>query len=279
MNIKAMDQGLLPYLDGPSIDIKLTAVFQNSCYGFYEDVLITILPENKSLLPRSVTLEGPWRSSNFKIGQVLSLGYGSRDTLRIHEGTKRQDLSLQGQGLLDLVYKFPQIRGFLYLSESFPIGIGKVFDLYPSKDQHFVAGSLNLMEDEIKSRIIAIIAALKEKKEIQAKNIIGYGLGLTPSADDFLLGIASVLEGQGQEGRREKLKDYILAHVEGTTEVSRFMLYYGTQSHIYPQFLKEFLTKSINLNEDFKGFLAHGSTSGMDLLAGVFAGIQIVMED
>ncbi len=277
MKIREIDQDLLSYIDEGLMEISLTAVFENSCYGFYKDVLITLLPREKSLLPRSMSIEGSWRSNEFRIGQMLSVGPGFYKSLRLCNATKSLNLSLKGKIYLDLPEKKRQIKEFLCSSKEFLFGIGKVFDLTPRDE---IGGKVlrNSMEVEMGRRIQEVIQTVKDEKEVQAKNIVGYGMGLTPSADDFLLGILSVLEASGQERKRERLKEYVLKHYEGTTEVSKYMLHYGAVDHIYPKFLQDFLVKSMDSLEDFHGFIAHGSTSGADLLAGVMVGIEIMME-
>lgn len=279
LKVRAMDNGLVDEIKAHSIEIKLKAVFQNSCYGFYNDKLITILPRQKALLPRSITVKDPWEIHNFTPGQILSLGYHHRDTLRVEETTKKITLSLKEEVYQDLFFKQGQIKRFLQSSKSFTLGIGKVFDLsFEKKDKDHIDFT-NSMEQEINERILEIIFSLREEKEIQAKNIIGYGVGLTPSADDFLLGLFSLLEAKGQEKKRENLKKYSKSHLHGTTEVSQFMLTYAMEYYAYPQFLVDYLHKPGEENEDFKEFLAHGSTSGMDLLAGVYAGMQIISQE
>ncbi len=279
LKIREIDQELLNLLEDGKMEIKLTAVFENSCYGFYEDVLVTLLPKEKSLLPRSLTLEGSWKANDFKIGQVLSLGHGFYRTLRLYEGTKLVDLSLKGKALMDLAEKKIQIDRFLSSSKEFLLGIGKVYDIERTSGELSGKNQRNTMEMEIERRIQKIIQSIMNEEEILTKNIIGYGLGLTPSADDFLLGVLSVLEDTGQEKKRQPLKEYILKYYEETTEVSRYMLAYGAKSHIYPKFLQDFLMNPAKTQENFTTFLAHGSTSGVDLLAGVRAGIEAVMED
>ncbi len=279
MKVREIDEDLLAYVDESGMEIKLTAVYENSCYGFYKDVLVTLLPREKSLLPRSMSIEGAWKANEFKIGQVLSAGHGFYNSLRLYHTTKSLDLSLKDKTFRNLPEKKQQIQEFLGSSDEFLLGIGKVFDLSAKRENGAGKIQRNAMEEEILRRIQEIIQHIKEEKEIQTENIIGYGLGLTPSADDFLLGILSVLEEIGQKSKHNRLKEYVLKHYEGTTEVSRYMLQYGAENHVYPKFLQDFLVKPVETHEDFAGFLAHGSTSGVDLLAGVMAGIEIIMKN
>lgn len=207
---------------------------------------------------------------------MLSIGYEDDDSLRLDDDTMSINLKLRQIKPVDVKAKSKQIVSFLTHSEHFPKGIGRVYSL---KDKREADGNYSLpnsMELEIKKRIEGIIQNLNHETEIDEENIIGYGLGLTPSADDFLLGVLSVLEAKGQERRRVFLENYIHKYYEGTTEVSKYMLYYGVKHHIYPEFLQDFLLKPVDKHENFSEFLAHGSTSGTDLLTGIKVGCDIL---
>jgi hypothetical protein len=237
-----------------------------------------VLPKEKSLLPRSLTIDGAWKSHGFKVGQTLIIGNGHYDNLRLNEETKVLDLSLQDKEVVNLDKKKEQIKRFLAQSKEFLKGIGKVYLLKQPDKNPPLELATNSMELKISKRIDDLIQSLKDKKEITAGNVIGYGLGLTPSADDFILGMLSTLEGEEQKVRRNILKDYILKHYDGTTQVSQYMLYYGMEHYTYPKFLCDFLLKPWEENDGFHEFLAHGSTSGTDLLTGIMVGMEILMD-
>ncbi|NLB20993.1 MAG: DUF2877 domain-containing protein [Clostridium sp.] len=278
MVVLEIDAELLKIREGEKNRITLTAVFENSCYGFNGDRLITVLPKEKSLLPRSLTIDGAWKSHGFKVGQTLIIGNGHYDNLRLNEETKVLDLSLQDKEVVNLDKKKEQIKRFLAQSKEFLKGIGKVYLLKQPDKNPPLELATNSMELKISKRIDDLIQSLKDKKEITAGNVIGYGLGLTPSADDFILGMLSTLEGEEQKVRRNILKDYILKHYDGTTQVSQYMLYYGMEHYTYPKFLCDFLLKPWEENDGFHEFLAHGSTSGTDLLTGIMVGMEILMD-
>jgi len=121
---------------------------------------------------------------------------------------------------------------------------------------------------------------------------IGFGPGLTPSTDDFLLGMLGTLAYDGAchskiwggQGPIEVVYSFLEAanHVaQGrTTKVSEAMLKHGCRGKLdenYSQLLNLILVKPCNddnlksIEEVVVKIIAHGSTSGSDYLLGVYA--------
>lgn len=73
MRVKKIDQNLLEIVKKEKVNITLKAVFDNSCYGFYHEELITLLPDQKALLPNSITIQGEWKSFLFILDKCYPL--------------------------------------------------------------------------------------------------------------------------------------------------------------------------------------------------------------
>jgi hypothetical protein len=105
------------------------------------------------------------------------------------------------------------------------------------------------------------------------ENLLGLGFGLTPSGDDFVLGIISVLN----------LLDRNTDHLRSIIDLydnpfSKTILVNALDSH-YPQPLYALLKSMINnslCKEKILNLLNVGHTSGYDTLAGIYYALDII---
>lgn len=114
---------------------------------------------------------------------------------------------------------------------------------------------------------------------------IGRGVGLTPSGDDFLVGLLSIdsvfpfLDGQFRPLLLELLKSK-----ERTTLVGTTYLYYAVE-HRYSTTLLSFANelstnhKGNQIKVDFKRILLNGSTSGLDTMTGILIGLEALIKE
>ncbi|GEN56541.1 hypothetical protein GCM10012290_11970 [Halolactibacillus alkaliphilus] len=109
------------------------------------------------------------------------------------------------------------------------------------------------------------------------KQFIGLGIGLTPSGDDFLLGLFSVFNYYHTSEWRlilEYKDDFLTYTKERTTSVSYHML----KQMIYGQTndaLKALIEAENNVDvKHIERVLQIGSTSGTDMLVGVLVGLE-----
>lgn len=273
MQVFQIDQKLYEMMKTRSLKMTIHAIYDTSISGYVEGTLVTILAPHKKMLPYSIVLSStPWKEQGFLIGETITLNERFSLTIR----TSNVDLSLQGCEILQIQKKKEEIIEKLHCTPQFKAGMGKALSLFSPivNEAHFSS-----MEAIINERVNKILLDLKHELPITAGNIIGYGQGLTPSADDFILGLLSVLEKKGEEKKRELLQKYILKHYEKTTEVSKWMLYYAAKDHSYPYVIKEYYNSEINTKERLDAFLEHGSTSGLDLLSGIYYGVKLLMEE
>lgn len=128
----------------------------------------------------------------------------------------------------------------------------------------------------------------EELKEISraAKQIIGFGPGLTPAADDLLAGIMiAMVYGAGCHGSDDRrvwaMNQAMVEGVENrTTRVSGEMLSFaarGEASEDIRQLMVSIYSKtdSTGLIKEALSVLDHGETSGSDLLAGIYMGCKL----
>lgn len=134
--------------------------------------------------------------------------------------------------------------------------------------------ALSLHQDALKDRLMMF----KQWPTLEVmKQFVGLGIGLTPSGDDFLLGLFSVFHYYHTSEWRLVLeyKDDLLQYIkERTTSVSYHML----KQMIYGQTneaLKTVIEKGPDMTlKDLETFLHIGSTSGTDMLVGVLVGLE-----
>lgn len=102
---------------------------------------------------------------------------------------------------------------------------------------------------------------------------IGYGEGLTPSGDDFLLGVLLVLD-NWRIARGDALKQALPALLDCTTDVSRAMLTQGCHGHYGVLLLALATSESQARPQAISRIADYGHTSGHDLLMGMLTAAQ-----
>ncbi|WXJ87418.1 hypothetical protein MHOCP_14450 [Moorella humiferrea] len=115
--------------------------------------------------------------------------------------------------------------------------------------------------------------------EDAVRNLLGYGPGLTPSGDDFLLGLLAVTDG-GADYRvcLESFHRAIAANLELTNEISAFFLRQALSGD-YHEYLQEVVYAVINglptaVITAARKLLALGATSGTDMARGIYQGFS-----
>lgn len=111
------------------------------------------------------------------------------------------------------------------------------------------------------------------------KSLIGMGIGLTPSGDDFLVGFMSVafLKVSGMENFKAAFESLIFEARSLTNEISYSVLKNASRGYfkqIYSDFIDSFFTSTIR-DEDFEAILKMGYSSGRDTLLGIITGLEI----
>lgn len=120
----------------------------------------------------------------------------------------------------------------------------------------------------------------KKYKEtgIELARLIGLGIGLTPSGDDFLCGILAglILTGQTESEFVLSLKSSICEHLSDTVDVSAAFL----QCALKGQFslaVNHLATATVeNVPKIIEEFLAIGHSSGTDTLCGILYMLELI---
>ena len=139
-----------------------------------------------------------------------------------------------------------------------------------------ISKELNLRLSNLKAKLIA-----REDITAEIKSIIGFGIGLTPSGDDFLVGVLSVfyLLKEGEKLFLEIVSILKKIKIE-TTDISKKMLNYSmrgsTRENIYK--LINSLTAEEEIKEEvIKNVLDIGSTSGKDIAVGIMTAFDVII--
>jgi len=106
----------------------------------------------------------------------------------------------------------------------------------------------------------------------------GVGFGLTPSGDDFIIGLLYALSSLPPTTTLRDIKNGILEKATGCTELS-WQLMSDAEAGIYPKSIKELFTAAQGGDENgMKRYvlntLEHGHSSGADTIAGMVAGFE-----
>lgn len=114
--------------------------------------------------------------------------------------------------------------------------------------------------------------------------LIGLGIGLTPSGDDFLCGLLATLQyfNATQTSFYQKLAQQIKQNLANTNAISsRFLDCALQQQFSLPvlTFLKNLDTQNIEIEKLSELFENIGHSSGMDTLFGVYYGCNLLLEE
>lgn len=133
----------------------------------------------------------------------------------------------------------------------------------------------------------AILQEDWQQVKYHGRRLIGLGIGLTPTGDDYLTGLLLTL--QLKQDLRQQIVDAIFSReldqtvLEATNLISQHQLYFALQGEAKPSLL--------SLVQAFQGvgeieangipdlvadILSIGSTSGYDLMSGVLAALEII---
>ena len=120
---------------------------------------------------------------------------------------------------------------------------------------------------------------------MKLSSLIGYGAGLTPAGDDFLVGVMSVLQCCKSDSEivsefYEKLCTEISKNSHKTTMVSKTFLEEGTNAHFSESFHKLYEAITMENSEELYkaaiSMMSIGHSSGTDGLCGVLWGFYLV---
>ncbi len=283
--------------------ICLHSVF-NSAVNIKADVgLITLLSGKRSVLPRSLVLDQGinFKQIGFKEGMPVRFG---KDFIEIANyifdvsGAKKINLNivmhLKGIKRTEAFYSNIQ-KYALWVSN---IGGGQGLSVLLSDDR--LAGSIkgiygsNVWSEFIIAKVILLLDTLSHINESfnpacfyeMGRALAGCGPGLTPSSDDFILGILAGLYALSAENRInpslvDKVIGAIYRGVEGNTgDISTHFIQMAAKEKLFADDIIRLIKNLYSDNPDkikqsirlLSGF---GSSSGCDIMTGIYYGIQL----
>jgi len=127
----------------------------------------------------------------------------------------------------------------------------------------------------------------RERIADQVGQLVGYGCGLTPSGDDYLLGYLVALAPWRRHAEMATHLQWLHAAIDlklqGTTDISRHYLALGLQGH-FSQALHQLMQALLTLappatvESCAEQLMRYGATSGMDTLAGLLHGLRTLRQ-
>lgn len=162
----------------------------------------------------------------------------------------------------DLYRKFSHV-----IKNSKVNGYNLIFLMSPKVSQDLI---LTVAETKIHEANTLFHKGRYQEVAVKIGGLIGLGIGLTPSGDDFLCGVLAGLYIQGKE-RSEfavYLKDYIRENLHRTNEISQAFLSCALDGHFSLAVNK--LWNNPGEEEISEMFHAIGHSSGIDTLCGIY---------
>lgn len=143
--------------------------------------------------------------------------------------------------------------------------------LTQSQKEHHLSVSLSIYDNYFQQLLKQLANDFSGES---LKQFVGLGVGLTPSGDDFIVGLLSVLSrydasGQWLNGIRNELKGSTID--KKTTRVSSYMIHYALDGCFNAALIELVCGK---VAENLENVNSIGSTSGTDMLTGVGFGLD-----
>ncbi|QOV19717.1 DUF2877 domain-containing protein [Blautia liquoris] len=106
-------------------------------------------------------------------------------------------------------------------------------------------------------------------------SLVGLGIGLTPSGDDFLCGVLAglILCSQWLHPFSRSLKEQLERHLDNTNDISQEFLKCALRGHFGQAVMN--LSSAASVQDILPAFEAIGHSSGIDSLCGIFYAISL----
>lgn len=241
--------------------------------------LLTLQPRGSVLSPISMI-------TACTEGELAELPFAARKTLSVTlktEHTSRQDLFLSARKLSSHVYTenlHKKIRQAIAMAEN--------SDLPPHmRGVELILNQPDLAEESLYMNAVqTILLQFRQAIGDSAKmadtlcRLIGLGIGLTPSGDDFLCGFLAGLRMSSSvssqiltvkpDNFRQILEEKICSHLNRTNEISAAFLHCAALGQFsIPIHL--LLSSEITAEQIYQAFSGIGHSSGIDTLCGIYA--------
>jgi hypothetical protein len=286
---------------------QVHSVFNNACNIETEHNFITLLCEGKTMAPMSVIV-GNEQGVNFKDLKITQNSLIHFNVNGFQCGEKNLFISLYGvekwfPGIIlkPLNLLENQLLENIKILETGLLFKGKLYGIGPLISMlsvelpdlglvHFQTYSWDKSFEFIKYRFLnfthALITGDMDCINETAKNIIGFGPGLTPAMDDFISGlmISFIYLGNYYKLNLSKIYEFnskiISKGLKKTTRVSSEMLKHssiGETNQWVTQLMEELLKPNNkgNIMKALLNIIGYGETSGTDTAFGIYVGSKI----
>lgn len=278
---------------------EVHSVYKNTINFIIGEKLIAIHPSNTIKTPMSLRIkenEFEFEQLDISIGEVVNI-LDDKFIINGHEfdfvytkswnpNTDHIDINMKDLSLdkIKLILSTMNLYGNdNSLKEIVQSIVNEALDNFTLQESdYFTIRSFSSITNWVKCILFNVC-----KTESSLNNLIGLGIGLTPSGDDFLTGLLSVfsvLENKSEEifTINKALKIEIKDNLEKTTFLSKEFLSYATKNKYSEIFHELYDTLKKESKEDIiscvRRFMEVGSSSGMDTLSGIVLGMYIANE-
>ena len=141
---------------------------------------------------------------------------------------------------------------------------------------------MDLVTAAAKHRLTVCLTSMQiadyKKAADELVSLIGLGIGLTPSGDDFLCGVLAglILTGNSAHPFTSVLKENIRANLSNTNDISRTFLSCALSSH-FGKPVKDLVFPS-SPEDILASFEAVGHSSGIDSLCGIYYAFTLISD-
>ena len=220
-----------------------------------------------------------------KIGDLVNVDFDDANVISARLRCRKPILSKSEiQANVELVRDKAVLTGSM-------LGIGHLLEIQRDRGQSLETGP-NLFTRSIKPRLASFLMALRvgEEKDLKTviENLVGLGPGLTPSSDDMLAGILSIIRlhdsKSGSKRRIDALSKAVISIPSGrTTLVSEELLKQAALGNVNESIsglCSAILTEDQRTVEiETKRVLSIGGSSGMDTIVGIVIGAGLCLDD
>lgn len=268
--------------------IKTDKPLRLSVHSTYRDVintvdaagnLVSFLNHKKWLSPMSIAIGDLAEFEKLRQEQAFTLAFAEESRINL-SGITVVDLSLSARPAFrqQLISAGPILLRFLEQCappDSFYAVLRQcITGDAPACDSDWDNRARQIMVPKLNR----YLQALYQHRPIdESLNVLGFGRGLTPASDDFILGLHALLQYAG-DSRAQELKNHDRQYLGKTTLISAQMLKNAWNGH-YNQHLHR-LFQAIEQSElsaqTLREVASYGHTSGMDTLCGVWTGIDML---
>ncbi|MEJ2763591.1 DUF2877 domain-containing protein [Photobacterium sp. MCCC 1A19761] len=269
------------------LSTEVHSVFTSACNLASPYGLISVLAPTKRMNPRGILIDDPAWFRTLQPGATVSLSLSPEPT--IAQSARSPGLSIHGPATTVFSPKLPETTAIpaaliselpQYLAEhQTAMGIYTLLNhcvplqLCASDTPYYSP----MMADFFMPRLRALVQALhQQRRPLDLSAIIGFGAGLTPSADDLLVGLLSLLDFINHPYFSVIAQACRLSLAQ-TTDVSATMLSLATEHQYNEEIIALYavLSEPDQLPGALDNMLAYGHSSGHDTLCGIFVGIHL----